>query len=152
MNAVKSGGLAGGIEQCKIAAPEISQYLEEKYSSKLISAGRTSLKIRNPQNLPDTWQKTQLQIFDQEQNKGLQPSYRYRVIQQEGRPVLEYISPIPTQGLCLNCHGEVLNMEVTETLRDLYPEDQARGYKAGDIRGAFIIRSWLDKSTTGMKK
>ncbi len=47
---------------------------------------------------------------------------------------------IPTaEKPCLACHGGKIQIKVTETLDKLYPQDQARGYKAGDIRGAFTI-------------
>lgn len=147
IKAVQTGGLAGGIEQCQIAAPQISRELREQHPTKLISAGRTSLKIRNPNNQASAWQKIKLESFDQDNSDGLKSSYRYRIVQQDGRDAMEFISPIPSQGLCLNCHGEQLNTEVLETLNKLYPNDQARNYKLGDIRGAFVIRSWLDDET-----
>jgi hypothetical protein len=46
---------------------------------------------------------------------------------------------IPTSGICLSCHGENLSKEVSTRLDQLYPEDNARGYKENDIRGAFTI-------------
>ncbi len=147
MKAVQSDGLAGGIEQCQIAAPLISQQLREQYPSKLISARRTSLKIRNPNNQASAWQKIQLEAFDQDKSNGLNPRYRYRIVQHEGRDAMEFISPISSQGLCLNCHGEQLDAKVLETLNTRYPNDQARNYKLGDLRGAFVIRSWLDDKT-----
>ncbi|GAA6153561.1 Tll0287-like domain-containing protein [Pseudoteredinibacter isoporae] len=146
MDAIKHGGLSGGIEQCRIVAPNISARLQKQHPSKLISAGRTSLKIRNPNNQATPWQEIQLRDFDQSSSLGHKPAYRYRFVNLNGRYALEYMSPIPTQGLCLNCHGEQLSPEVLDTLKTLYPNDQAQGYRAGDIRGAFIIRSWLDES------
>jgi hypothetical protein len=41
---------------------------------------------------------------------------------------------------CLKCHGENLDPKVAAKLDALYPHDQARGYKAGDVRGAFTVR------------
>ncbi|MBL6933600.1 MAG: DUF3365 domain-containing protein, partial [Rhodospirillales bacterium] len=48
---------------------------------------------------------------------------------------------IPTdEKPCLACHGGNISEEVAAKLDDLYPQDKARGYNAGDIRGAFTIR------------
>jgi hypothetical protein len=46
---------------------------------------------------------------------------------------------IPTAELCLTCHGEALDPELQATLDELYPADKARGFKEGDIRGAFTL-------------
>jgi hypothetical protein len=46
---------------------------------------------------------------------------------------------IPTAAQCLNCHGESISPEVDAKLKALYPNDQARGFKEGDLRGAFTL-------------
>jgi hypothetical protein len=52
-----------------------------------------------------------------------------------------YMKAIPTAAKpCLACHGAKISPEVAAKLDDIYPEDKARGYGAGDIRGAFTIR------------
>jgi hypothetical protein len=49
------------------------------------------------------------------------------------------IAPIPTQPLCLTCHGDpaTFSPELKEALAVHYPNDQATGFKAGDLRGVF---------------
>ena len=51
---------------------------------------------------------------------------------------------IPTDGLCLQCHGTAIPAEVADKLAELYPHDKAVGYREGDIRGAFVVTSLLD--------
>lgn len=46
---------------------------------------------------------------------------------------------IPTAALCVKCHGETIDPEVEAKLKALYPNDQARGFKEGDLRGAFTL-------------
>lgn len=46
---------------------------------------------------------------------------------------------IPTQALCLGCHGDNLNEDVKAELKLRYPSDQDVGFKEGDIRGAFSL-------------
>ena len=54
-------------------------------------------------------------------------------------PSYRYMKPIVTGAICLNCHGERLSTPVQQTLKDLYPLDQARGYKKGNLRGPFSL-------------
>ena len=44
---------------------------------------------------------------------------------------------------CLKCHGENLDPETAAILDELYPQDKARGYKAGQVRGAFTLKKTL---------
>ena len=41
------------------------------------------------------------------------------------------------QPLCVTCHGSTLAPDLETKLDELYPNDQARGYVAGDFRGVF---------------
>ena len=56
----------------------------------------------------------------------------------EGK-TFRYMKAIPTGEVCLACHGERLNPELGQRLDELYPQDKARGFKEGDIRGAFTV-------------
>ena len=40
---------------------------------------------------------------------------------------------------CLICHGDNIDSTISTKLNELYPNDKAVGYKAGEIRGAFTI-------------
>ena len=46
---------------------------------------------------------------------------------------------IPTAEVCTKCHGVDLQGPVVEKLDELYPNDKARGFSKGDIRGAFTV-------------
>ena len=41
---------------------------------------------------------------------------------------------------CLTCHGSSLAPDVAAQISDLYPQDRAVGFEAGDLRGVF----WLE--------
>ena len=62
----------------------------------------------------------------------------------EGR-VYRYAKALPTQSLCLNCHGprDQLKPEVRAAIDEHYPNDRAVGYKEGEIRGAIIATKRL---------
>jgi len=50
-----------------------------------------------------------------------------------------YAEPIIVQPMCLTCHGSELDAGVAEQIAELYPEDQATGFSAGDFRGVFWV-------------
>jgi len=64
------------------------------------------------------------------------------VVTEDGKQFYRYMRALPTQELCLNCHGlpERLTPAVQERLKALYPDDKAIGYRPGEIRGAMTIR------------
>jgi hypothetical protein len=46
---------------------------------------------------------------------------------------------IPTGEVCLACHGSDITPEVAAAIDERYPDDMARGYSLGDVRGAFSL-------------
>lgn len=50
-----------------------------------------------------------------------------------------FMKAIPTADLCLACHGESINPDLAAAIDKAYPDDKARGFKTGDIRGAFTL-------------
>jgi hypothetical protein len=44
---------------------------------------------------------------------------------------------------CLMCHGDNIDPATAAKLDELYPQDQARGYTAGQVRGAFTLKKKL---------
>ena len=54
-------------------------------------------------------------------------------------PTYHDMEPIGTGAICLNYHCERLSSPVQQTLKDLYPLDQATDYKKGNLRGAFSL-------------
>ncbi len=51
------------------------------------------------------------------------------------------MKPIYTEKACLECHGEKdkIKPAIRQFLERKYPEDQAFGYKEGNIRGGISI-------------
>ena len=132
--ALQEGGPENAIQVCNIAAPGIASNLSDKYNW---SIERTSLKIRNPNNEPDAWEQTVLKGFEQRKQNGADVTkLDYYEMTPDG---FRYMKAIPTQALCLTCHGETVADSVKSKLAELYPNDKATGFKIGDIRGAFTI-------------
>lgn len=135
--AIKSGGLEQGIQACKVAAPAIaSQHEDEQWI-----IGRISLKNRNPNHAANEWQADILKQFDAKaaQGQNIEKLAAVKVFKEEKTTKYHFIKAIPTQKLCLKCHGEQINDKVATAIDALYPEDKAKGYKVGQVRGAFVL-------------
>lgn len=145
-SAIKTGGLTAGVQQCNVSAPSLESALitSELAQGEIIVIGRRSLKTRNNNNRPSAWQRQALETFDAQQKQGEDVKAKYRIINHNNKKAIEFISPIATAGLCLNCHGENITPKVSQEINHLYPEDKAVGYQAGDIRGGFVLLRYLE--------
>ncbi len=138
--AIKEGGPVNAIGVCNSKAPEIAHDLEATKQG--WSIGRTSLKLRNPGNAPDDWEKAVLMDFEARKAQGEDPMTmaRAEIVTMNGQKIFRFMKAIPTaEKPCLACHGADVSPDVEAKLKALYPDDKARGYKPGDIRGAFTI-------------
>jgi len=61
------------------------------------------------------------------------------IVTENGKKVFRYMKAIPTQDVCLKCHGTDIDPAVIKALDETYPNDKAQGFKEGNIRGAFTI-------------
>jgi hypothetical protein len=50
---------------------------------------------------------------------------------------MAYVEPIYALPQCTVCHGERLSPVIVDMLHDLYPDDDAVGFKPGDLRGLY---------------
>ncbi len=141
--AMKSGGPINALEVCNLQAPEIADAVSDELQ---LSIGRTSLRVRNPDNAPDPWELAVLERFEQRKAAGEDPAtmeYSEIVENAEGTR-FRYMKAIKTGEVCLACHGNDIKPEVVTSLDQLYPQDQARGFELGDIRGAFTVSRKVD--------
>ena len=136
--AMKSGGPLNAIDVCHKTAPVIAKTLSDKYGWEI---ARTSLKTRNPDNAPDSWETGVLENFEQRKAKGedVVPMAYFEAVETNGKKNFRFMKAIPTAEVCLKCHGTDIAPEVKAKLQEIYPDDKATGFKLGDIRGAFTI-------------
>ncbi len=136
--AMAAGGPEKAIPVCHTAAPAITR---EKAAEKNWSVGRTALKLRNPENAPDAWERSVLEAFQAQLAQGADPAKleRYETTVQDGKRVFRYMKAIPTQKPCLTCHGPNVKDALRKQITELYPQDQAVGFQLGELRGAFTI-------------
>lgn len=139
MNVMREKGPAQAVEACSSIAPLIALTKSKSYSWKI---SRTSLRLRDPDNAPDDWERAVLEQFEARKAKGedVNDLEYYDVVEMEGQKMFRYMKAIPTlEKPCLTCHGSNLAPDVAAALDRHYPHDRARGFKPGDIRGAFTI-------------
>jgi len=142
---MQEGGPINAVSVCNLTAPGIANTYSIRNGW---DVGRTSLRVRNPGNAPDAWERSALESFEERKRAGEDPTKmeHYEVVRQDGIRELRYMKAIPTSGLCLACHGEQIDSTVKTRLEELYPNDQALGYREGDLRGAFTIRQPLSSA------
>ena len=82
-----------------------------------------------------------MQDFEARKAAGENPGTldRAEFVVSGGQRTFRCMKAISTQPVCTLCHGTGIAPEVTARLDALYPDDQARGFEVGDIRGAFSI-------------
>ena len=120
-------GPVQAISVCQVEAPELA----ERAGSPTVKVGRSSDKLRNPSNAPKPWMKP---FLDQYENH---PDQREPAAVLIDANTVGYVEPIFVQPLCVTCHGAHLAPDVQAKLEELYPNDRATGYAAGDFRGIF---------------
>jgi hypothetical protein len=141
-SSMQSGGPVAAIETCNLQAPAIAAHLNQEGTWQI---ARTSLRPRNPDNTPDTWEKSVLERFENLKENGTSMAeLKYsEVVELDGQSTFRFMQAIPTGALCLKCHGDAIAPDVKEKVDSLYPADQAVGFKEGDIRGAFSLMKTL---------
>lgn len=141
-SAIKQGGPVEAIQVCNKEAPEIARQISDKYGWQV---GRTSLKLRNPSNAPDDWEAKVLKRFEERRAAGESAANMayFEVVEENGQKNFRFMKAIGMPSLkkmpCLKCHGDNIDSKIISKLDELYPADQARGYRPGEIRGAFTI-------------
>ena len=126
------------VEVCNLEAPEIASVVAEQQD---MSVGRTSLRVRNPDNQPDAREQAVLATFQDQLAAGADPASleHGEEVAVYGEPVYRYMKAIPTGEVCLICHGQNIPEAVAQRLDALYPDDTARNFELGELRGAFSI-------------
>jgi len=117
---------------------EISNETEVEFS-------RTGLGVRNPANAPDDWERQQMEQMSFMLDTGIDvEALAVAAIRQEGEEkVFRWMRPILMTEECLACHGEQIDPRVTLLLGQEYPLDEATGYSANQLGGAYSVRKVL---------
>jgi hypothetical protein len=136
--AIADGGPVQAINVCYLRAPEIAAQLSQASGARV---GRTALRVRNPSNAPDDLERSVLEQFSADLGSGPvdRPLEAVFEIRRGDTVERRYMRAIPTDALCLTCHGKTLEPELAAAIARDYPRDAATGFELGQLRGAFSV-------------
>lgn len=128
------------IAVCNEKAPQIAQSIAKTHD---VQIGRTALRVRNPGNEPNDWQRKALLEFQQRAAKGeslATMEYTASVAAPDGVEH-RYMKAIPLEPLCATCHGAQIAPSLQQAIKAKYPNDRATGFNVGELRGAvYVVR------------
>src|SRR5512145_656488 len=129
---LKESGPRAAMSVCAYQAQALA---EEVGKNEGVKVKRTSLKLRNPANAPDDYEKALLARLSAEGREGKLPDEHLDERRELGRRVFRYAKPLVVSSLCVNCHGrgEEISGDVRRVLETRYPDDAATGYREGDF-------------------
>ncbi|AEE52380.1 Tll0287-like domain-containing protein [Haliscomenobacter hydrossis] len=136
MAAIETGGIPHAVTYCNTAALPLIDSLSKQHKA---SIRRTSLKVRNPMDAPQDWEKEVLLSYQQQLAEGKRPA---PIVKMLDKKRVAFASPIFMAQPCLKCHGvlgQTLSSDNYQVVKQLYPKDQAIGYVDGDWRGMWSI-------------
>jgi hypothetical protein len=136
MKAIEAGGVEHAVAYCQVQANPLIDSLSKAHQAGI---SRVSDKFRNPVNKPGALDEKVLTAYRQQLDEGqeLQPHLEYT-----GDTIIFYSPILILNPICLQCHGEAgstMGQQTFEYIKSRYPDDQATGYKLGDLRGVWKI-------------
>ena len=141
---IQKGGVLSAVSVCS----DTAQLLTNNFGlQKGVFVKRVSFKNRNPNNLPDEYEKKVLNKFSvmQKEDKLDETTENIEIVENE-TTYLRYMKPILIQAECLNCHGNETDMspETRDLIFNKYPKDKAINYELGDLRGAVSVKKVIE--------
>jgi len=133
---MKTNGLLAAASFCNTNAHILTEEVN-LHQLEGITVKRISLKERSAANIPLEDETKALQSLQVLLNEKKLPAY---VIEESPQSYKYYKPLLIQQEACLKCHGNITEThELSEFLKENYPQDKARGYKMGDLRGAIVV-------------
>lgn len=136
-SAIRSGGVSNALPFCSVAAVPLTASLAGRHG---VTVRRLTHKPRNPANRANEVESI---ILDHFRKSNAETNPPVPVVTNLNATTLSYFAPIFLNNeLCLRCHGEAGVDIVPEDLaiiQRLYPQDQATGFRLGDLRGAWRV-------------
>ena len=134
--AANNGGIANAIQFCNMNALPLTDSLSKNFNAKI---KRSSLRLRNPGNQPDSLEAYMLDLYLQIQ-KMKKPLVGKTLLANNGD--VRYFAPIILKEQCLKCHGVIghdIKDETYAIIKEHYPIDQAVDFHEGELRGIWSI-------------
>lgn len=134
--AIATGGITNALPYCSERAYPLTALVA---ASNQVTLQRLTHKPRNSTNRVSDVELEVLRGFQLSLGRGEPPTPVVRAL---GTNLVSFYSPIViTNPLCLQCHGSERDIQppVAALIRQLYPHDEATGFKLGDLRGAWRV-------------
>ncbi|MCB9557943.1 MAG: DUF3365 domain-containing protein [Deltaproteobacteria bacterium] len=138
-SALQAGTPASAVAACKLV---VAKQRVKGVKDHAVKVGRTTDKLRNPLNRSPKWVEPYLAHFA----VGVARPLDNFIVSIDDKQI-GYIEPIYVKPMCTVCHGSEVDETTKAKLAELYPQDNAQGYKDGAFRGVFwatLERSALD--------
>jgi hypothetical protein len=137
-----NGGVMKALDFCSNEAFTLTQKVNKKLP-KGVRVKRISTKYRSPANKASEKELAILASF--EKMKELNIVLPKHLIEKVDSHTYKYYKPLVIKKqVCLECHGDIKNIDIKREIASRYPLDNAVGYKMGDLRGAIVVT--IDKS------
>jgi hypothetical protein len=142
--AMMAGGPASAIGVCKERAPALAA---EASAASGMTVTRISPKNRNPAGVPDAWEAAAYDALATRAAAGEKPDTLevWGVVETPTGKTFRYARAVPTQPVCLTCHGDAATLPdaVKARLAADYPHDRATGFTPGSLRGLVSVQKPL---------
>ena len=136
-NAIAAGGISNALPYCAVMAVPLTTSVA---ATNRVELRRVSHRPRNPKNKANAEEMTHIARGQAEVQKGRRPT---PVVLDSGGDTVTFLAPIVLgHTVCLQCHGqpgEDIQPQNLALIRRLYPQDQATGFRLGDLRGMWRI-------------
>lgn len=137
-NAIAQGGPTNALHFCSAQALSLTDSIAQRHQAEV---RRISHRARNPHHRPSDAEFRLLREYQGGLTRGVTNP---PVLHQHASGEVTFYAPILiSQSVCLVCHGQPgtdIAPTTLATLDQLYPEDEARGFRLGDLRGLWAIR------------
>ena len=136
-SAMQQGGVSNALPFCSLVASPLTAGLASKHG---VTIRRVTHKARNPGDRADGSELAILKHFEAALTGTNPPP---PVVTNYAGTTVTFFAPIVLNNeLCLKCHGEPgkdISAENLAVIQRLYPQDEATGFKLGQLRGAWRI-------------
>ncbi len=135
-------GPIAAVAVCNLEAPEIAGAVSAETG---MQVGRTALRLRNPDNAPDAFERAAMEMFREKLEDGADPASLEiaEIVDAPDGKTFRYMKPIMTGAPCVLCHGTDVSEELRTAILERYPGDRATGFAPGEMRGAFTVSKTL---------
>lgn len=136
MTQIQKNGVIAALNFCNIQALPITDSIATVYKAHI---KRVTDKPRNPMNRANAAELQYIGTFKGQVASGEEVK---PIVNTMGKEI-EFYYPITTNSMCLKCHGtpsKELEMLTLSKIKELYPKDQAIGYRENEIRGIWSVR------------